>query len=26
VVVDPRYVEAKLKDIISSEDLSRFIL
>jgi ATP-dependent HslUV protease ATP-binding subunit HslU len=26
VVVDPRYVEARLKDIISSEDLSRFIL
>jgi len=26
VVVDPRYVESRLKDIISSEDLSRFIL
>ena len=26
VVVDPNYVEARLKDIISSEDLSRFIL
>jgi len=26
VVVDPSYVEARLKDIISSEDLSRFIL
>ena len=26
VVVDPRYVEARLKDIIGSEDLSRFIL
>ena len=26
VVVDPRYVETRLKDIISSEDLSRFIL
>jgi ATP-dependent HslUV protease ATP-binding subunit HslU len=26
VVVDPRYVESRLKDIINSEDLSRFIL
>ncbi|HSO61681.1 MAG TPA: ATP-dependent protease ATPase subunit HslU [Desulfobacterales bacterium] len=26
VVVDPPYVDSKLKDIISSEDLSRFIL
>jgi ATP-dependent HslUV protease ATP-binding subunit HslU len=26
VVVDPHYVESRLKDIISSEDLSRFIL
>jgi ATP-dependent HslUV protease ATP-binding subunit HslU len=26
VVVDPRYVETRLKDIIASEDLSRFIL
>jgi len=26
VVVDPRFVETRLKDIISSEDLSRFIL
>jgi ATP-dependent HslUV protease ATP-binding subunit HslU len=26
VVVDPRYVESRLKDITSSEDLSRFIL
>ena len=26
VVVDPHYVETRLKDIISSEDLSRFIL
>jgi ATP-dependent HslUV protease ATP-binding subunit HslU len=26
VVVDPHYVESRLKDIINSEDLSRFIL
>jgi ATP-dependent HslUV protease ATP-binding subunit HslU len=26
MVVDPRYVETRLKDIIASEDLSRFIL
>jgi len=26
VVVDPRYVESRLKDIASSEDLSRFNL